>query len=81
MAEIITVSITTKQKQWLLETKSSPSKMIQEVINEEMRAANEWLAPNLKEARARIARLTMLLEEARENNNQSLSPTPDTRLD
>lgn len=64
MAEIITVSVSTRQKQWLQETKSSPSTMLQNAIEEEIKAANEYLAPNLKEARARIAKLSQMYEDA-----------------
>lgn len=54
---IFSVSISDKQKKWLKDTQTSASKLLQSTINEEMKTANDWLAPNLKESRRRIAAL------------------------
>lgn len=73
MAEIITISINKKQKEWLQQTKTSPSKMFQEAINEEIKSANEFLAPTLKEARGRIAAMALKIEELTKKENTTPS--------
>ena len=80
MAETICVSISRQQKEWLEATKGSPSKMLQDQINAEIRASNDALAPNLKEAHARIRALTLKLAEVTQSNHTTATESPRRSL-